>query len=65
MDISNQFRPHIINQVLTYSKSHNKFQKNISIRKLLSSEDMFKFSDIVEMQAQTERDTENTSDRKK
>ena len=63
LDLKNQVhgyfkpvRPHIVNQVLTYSKSHNKFCKNISIWKLVSSEDMFEFSDSVERQAQTERD---------
>ena len=55
-------RTHIIYQAFTYLKSHNNFYKDIFIEKDLSNEDMFKFSDIVEMQGQTERDTENTSD---
>ena len=43
-------RPHIIYQALAYLKSHNKFYRDISIVKGLSSEDMFKFSDIAEIQ---------------
>ena len=42
-------RPHIIYQVLTYLKSHNKFYEDISIPKGLSSEDMFRFSDNFEI----------------
>ena len=57
-------RLHIIYEALTYLKSHNKFYKDIFIEKGLSSEDMFKFSDIVEMQGKTESDTENISDGK-
>ena len=46
-------RPHIVYQVLTYLKSYNKFYEDISIAKGLSSEDMFKFSDIVEVQGRS------------
>ena len=42
-------RAHIIYQALIYLKLHNKYYKDISIAKGLSSEDMFKFSDIVEI----------------
>ena len=45
--------PHIIYQALTYLKLLNKFYKDISITKGLSSEDMFKFSEIVEIQGKT------------
>ena len=57
-------RLYIIYEALTYLKSHNKFYKDIFIEKSLSNEDMFKFSDIVEMQGETESDTENISDGK-
>ena len=57
-------RQHMIYQLLSYLKSHNKFCEDISIGKVLSSEDMFKFSDIVEMSGKTEGDTENISDEK-
>ena len=57
-------RPHIIYEALTYLKSHNKVYKDISIEKRLSSQDRFKFSDIVEMQGETESGTENISDGK-
>ena len=57
-------RQHMIYQLLSYLKSHNKFCKDISIGKGLSSEDMFKFSDIVEMSGKTEGDTENISNEK-
>ena len=57
-------RQHMIYQLLSYLKSHNKFCKDISIEKGLSSEDMFKFSDIVEMSGKTEGDTENISNEK-
>ena len=40
-------------QALTYLKSHNKFYKDISIKKGLYREDMFKFSDIVEIRDNT------------
>ena len=36
-------------QALIYLKSHNKFYKDISIKKGLYREDMLKFSDIVEI----------------
>ena len=46
-------------------KLHNKFYKDISIAKGLSSENMFKLSDIVEIQWETERIIEkNISDGK-
>ena len=51
-------RPHIIYQALTYLKSYNKFYDVISIAKGLSSEEMFKFSDIVEIQGKFEFVTE-------
>ena len=38
--------PHVIYQALTYSKLYNKFYQDILIVKGLSSEDMFKLSDI-------------------
>ena len=47
-------RLHIIYQALTYLKLHNKYYEDISIAKGLSSEDMFKFSDIVEVQGRSE-----------
>ena len=56
--------PYVIYQTLTYLEAHNKFYKDISIKKVLSSEDMFNFSDIVEIKGQTERNTENISDGK-
>ena len=51
-------RPHIVYQALTYLKSYNKFYQDISIAKGLSGEDMFKFSDIVEIQGESECVTE-------
>ena len=51
-------RPHIIYQALTYLKLHNIYYKDISIAKGLSSEDMFKFSDTVKIQGETESVTE-------
>ena len=36
----------------TYLKSYNKFYDDISIAKRLSSEEMFKSSDIVKIQGQ-------------
>ena len=45
-------------QTLTYLKSCNKFYEYISIAKGLSSENMFKFSEIVEIQKQSECITE-------
>ena len=50
-------RPHVIYQALIHLKSHNKFYEDISIAKGLSSEDMLKFSDFVEMQGETEKGT--------
>ena len=58
-------RPHIVYQSLTYLKSYNKFYGNISIAKGLSSEEMFKFSDIVEIQGKSKCVTnKNVSGRK-
>ena len=51
-------RPHILYQALTYLKSYNKFHEDISIAKGLSNEKMFKFSDINEIQRQSECATE-------
>ena len=45
-------------QALTYLKSYNKFSEDISISKDLSREAMFKFSDVVEIQGQSESATE-------
>ena len=57
--------PGIVSQALTYLKSYNTFYEDISIAKGLSSEDMFKFSDIDEIQGQSECVTEkNVSDGK-
>ena len=52
-------RPHIIYQVLTFLKSHNKFYKDISVTKDLSGEDMLNFPDINKNQEETESVTEN------
>ena len=38
--------PHIVYQAHTYLKYYKKFYDDTSIEKVLSSEDMFKFSDI-------------------
>ena len=46
-------RPYIVYQALTYLKSYNKFYDDISIAKILLSEEMLKFSDIVETQGQS------------
>ena len=50
-------RPHVIYQALIYLKSHNKFYEDILIAKGLLSEDMLKFSDFVEIQGETEKET--------
>ena len=42
--------PHIIYQALTYLKSNINFYKDASVKKGLSSKDMFNFPDFVEMQ---------------
>ena len=42
---------------MIYLKSHNKFYEDISIARGFSSEDMFKFSDIVKMQVETDKVT--------
>ena len=49
----------------TYLKSYNKFYDDISIAKRLSSEEMFKSSDIVEIQGQNSNVTEETISDKK
>ena len=51
-------RPHVVYQALTYLKFCNTFYGDISIVKGLLSEDMFKFSDIVEIQGQSDCVTE-------
>ena len=51
-------RLHIVYQTLTYLKSYNKLYEDISIAKGLSSEEIFKFFDIVEIQGQSECVTE-------
>ena len=58
-------RPQVIYQTFSYLKSRKKFYENISIPKGLSSEDMFRLSDIAEIQGQNKNVTEkNFSDRK-
>ena len=47
-------RRHTVYQALTYLKSYNKFYEDISIANGFSSEDTFKFSDIVEIQGHSE-----------
>ena len=70
------FDPDIVYQTLTYLKSCNKFYDDISTAKGLSSEEMFKFSVIIEIQGQfgcvTKKNvsdekgiTENINDRSK
>ena len=49
---------HIIYQALSYLKTNNKFYEDISITKFLSSETMFKLSNIVAIQGETESVTE-------
>ena len=62
---SEPVRPQIVYQALTYLKSYNKLYDNMSIAKDLSSEKMFKFSNIVEIQEQSDCATEkNVSDGK-
>ena len=53
-----QVLPHIIYQVLSCFKYQNKFHADISIAKVLSSEKMFRFSDIEEFQGENESVTE-------
>ena len=52
--------PHIIYQKGSCLKTHYKFYKDISIKKGLSSKDI-SFPIVVEMQLETESDTENIS----
>ena len=51
---------HIIYQALAFLKFHNEFYEDISIAKDLSREEMFRFSDIAEIQEQNESVTEKT-----
>ena len=51
------FKPvnqHIIYKALTYLKSQNKLHEDIFIIKGLSNEEIFRFSDILEMQGENE-----------
>ena len=50
--------PNKIYQGLTNLKSQNKVYKDISIAKSFLSEEMFKFSNIVQVQGETESDAE-------
>ena len=52
--------PHVLYQTLTYLKLHDTFYKDISNAKGLLSEDMVKFSDVNEIQGETESVTEKT-----
>ena len=52
-------RPRTIDQALTYLKSNNKSYEDISVTKDPSGEDMLKFSDIIEIQEETESVNEN------
>ena len=54
MYILNQFVHALYTRHLLIFKSHNKFYEDISIGKGLSSEEMFTFSGIVEIQGQAE-----------
>ena len=45
-------------QALTYLKSWNTFSEDIPIARVLSNKDICKFSDIVEIQGQSECVTE-------
>ena len=51
-------RPNNIYQGLTNFNAQNKFYKDISIAKSLLSEEMFKFSNIVQVQGETKSNTE-------
>ena len=46
--------------MLACLKSHNKFYSYISIAKGFSSEEIFRFSDIVEIQGESESAAEKT-----
>lgn len=50
--------PYIIYGAFNCQKSHNKFYEDVSIAKCLSSEEMFRFSDILEVEWENESDTE-------
>ena len=47
--------------MLAYSKLHKKFREDISIAKCLSTDDMFRFSKIVEIQGEHESVIERIS----
>ena len=49
---------HILYQALAYLKSHNNVYTDISITKGHSSEELFRFSDIVEIEGEHESATE-------
>ena len=49
---------HITYQVLSYLKSLNEFNKDISIANSMSDEDMFRISNIVKIQRQNENVTQ-------
>ena len=56
---------YILSKLVTYLKFYNKYYYDISIVESLSSEEMFKFSDIAEIQGQCKCVTEkNVSDGK-
>ena len=57
--------PYIIHQVLAYLKWHNKFFRDISVAKYLSSQDTSRFSDIGESQEEKESVTEKSFQMKK
>ena len=49
---------YILSKLVTYLKFYNKYYYDISIVESLSSEEMFKFSDIAEIQGQCKCVTE-------
>ena len=49
---------HIIYEIFAYLKSHDNFYEDVSIIKGLSSEDMFRFSKVVETQEENGSVTE-------
>ena len=53
-----QFLHTLYTRRLLILKSHNKFHENIPIKKGLSSEDIFRFPDIVENPGQNKNVTE-------
>ena len=50
--------PHVIYQALACLKSHRKFYADISIARVFSSEEVFTFSDIAEVQGENQSVTE-------